>query len=111
METLQDLQQQPKRGQRRRLFKMAEIQRPDADRIYQEVMAKNQLAKGKQGEEREDAIYYWSPSRGETRDTRDPLPAGYRGQGSVYYEPAPDRYPIYRTDIPRQVKQGNASDF
>ena len=45
---------------------------------------KCQLAKGKQGEVRDDVEYYWSDGEGMT------------------YTPAPHRYPIYRTNIPRK---------
>lgn len=47
---------------------------------------KCQLNKGIQGEEMDNAEYYWSAWEG------------------MSYKPAPHRHPIYRTEIPRNKK-------
>ena len=46
-----------------------------------------QLRKGKQGQVMKDAEYYWNLDEG------------------VSYKPAPHRYPVYRTDIPRPNRE------
>lgn len=50
---------------------------------------KCQLAKGKVGEIRHDAEYYWSEHEGKT------------------YSPKPYRYPVYRTNLARPQKFKN----
>ena len=56
-------------------------------------MGKCQLAKGKQGEVRADALYYWSTD------------------GQIYDYPDEQFYPVYRTTLERKHKQGNICDF
>lgn len=80
---------------------MTEIRRDEGLEAHETATVKCQLRKGKQGEERADAEYYWSPV-GEPEI----------GQGSVHKYPAPDRYPIYRTTIPRrQWSNGHPTDL